>query len=57
MAAAGAGGLQESLQLECKIRGCSGNSLPEKGLHGSQLPMLENQASGKCLSAVTEGTK
>lgn len=57
MAAAGAGGLQESLQLEWKVRGCSGNSLPEKELDGSQLPMLENQAYGKCLSAVTQGTK
>lgn len=57
MTAAGAGKLQESLQLEWKVRDCSGNSLPEKGLHGSQLPMLENQGYGKCLSAVTQGTK
>lgn len=57
MAAAGAGRLQESLQLEWKVKGCSGNSLPEKGLHGSQPPMLGNQAYGKCLSLVTQGTK
>ena len=57
MAAARAGGLQESLQLEWKVKGCSGNSLPEKGLHDSQPPTLGNQAYGQCLSAVTEGTK
>lgn len=57
MAASAAGGLQESLQLEWKVWGCSGNSLPEKGLHGSQFPTLGNQAHGKCLSAVTQGTK